>query len=131
MQSEPAARITSLKVPHDPKALGRMNEEQLRALIRERVRTGQLPPVFGGRTFGGRGSNTACDCCGRIVTRHEIEYEVEIASDLGVSGPIFIAHAQCHWIWWEESGPLQCPPDSPGSQNLVWNALRDTLKRLS
>lgn len=108
-----------------------MNEEQLRAVIRERVRTGQLPPVFGGRTFGGHGSNTVCDCCGQIVARHEIEYEVELTSDLGVSGPIFIAHARCHWIWWEESGPRQCLPDSRGSQNLVWNALRDSLKRLS
>lgn len=131
MQSEPAARITSLKVPHDMEAFGPMNEEQLRAVIRERVRTGQLPPVFGGRTFGGRGSNTACACCGQIVARHEIEYEVELASDLGVSGPIFIAHARCHWIWWEESGPPSGPPGSPVSQNLVWNALRGTLKRLS
>ena len=108
-----------------------MNEEQLRTVIRERVRTGRLPPVSGGRTFGGRGSNTACDCCGQIIVHREIEYEVELSPALGASGQTFIVHAQCHWIWREESGQQSSPPGSPGAQNLVWSALRDAIERLN
>jgi hypothetical protein len=96
-----------------------MDEEQLRTVIRERVRTGKLPPASG-RIFGGRGSSTACDCCGQIIGDREIEYEVE----LGGSGPTFLVHARCHWIWREESGPQRSPPESAGSQNLIWNALK-------
>src|SRR2546429_542998 len=106
-----------------------MNEEQLRAIIRERVRTGQLPRVFSGRAFAGRGNNTACDCCGHVVARHEIEYEVELTAALGAPKPTLIAHAQCHWIWREESGLQSSSPESSQSQNLVWNALRDTIKQ--
>ena len=80
-----------------------MNEEQLRAVVRERVRTGQLPAVYGGRTFGGRGSNAPCDCCGQIIAHHEIEYEVQLTPPLRASSLTFIAHPQCHWIWREES----------------------------
>jgi hypothetical protein len=105
-----------------------MDEEQLRTVIRERVRTGQLPPVSG-RIFGGRGSNTACDCCGQIIGHREIEYEVELSAAFGAPGPTFLVHAHCHWIWREESGP-RSPPESAGSQNLIWNALRGAIERV-
>jgi hypothetical protein len=42
---------------------------------------------------------------------------------------IFIAHARCHWIWREESGPQNDPPESVGAQNLAWSALREYIKR--
>ena len=82
-----------------------MEEEQLRAVVRDRIRTGQLPSVCGGKTFGGRGSNSVCDCCDQIIAHHEIEYEVELTLPLGVSRLTFITHPQCHWIWREESKP--------------------------
>jgi hypothetical protein len=84
-----------------------MEEEHLRAVVRERVRTGELPSVFGGKTFGGRGSNGACDCCDQIITHHEIEYEVELSLPLDSSRLTFIAHPKCHWIWREESEPAE------------------------
>jgi hypothetical protein len=107
-----------------------MNQKELRALIRERMRTGQLPPVLGGKTFAGRGSNTACDCCGQMIGRHEVVYEVELTIPCTESGRGLIAHPQCHWIWSEESGSQSNAPRSPGSRSLVWGALRDSLKRV-
>jgi len=104
-----------------------MNQKELRALIRERVRTGQLPPVLDGRTFGGRGSNTACDCCGQTIKRDDIEYEVQFAASVTQMGRSFIAHMQCHWIWWEESGPQSGPEESPDTRSLVWSALKNHL----
>jgi hypothetical protein len=107
-----------------------MNQKELRALIRERMRNGQLPPVFSGKTFAGRGCNTACDCCGQLIGRHEVVYEVEFTLPCTESGRGLIAHPQCHEIWWEESGPQGNPPGSPGSRSLIWSALTDSLKRV-
>jgi len=106
-----------------------MSSKELRALIRERIHTGQLPPILGGKTFGGCGSDTACDCCGQIIARHEIEYEVQITQPLAASKRIYVAHPQCHWIWWEESGQNSSPSESPGSQSPAWKELTDRIKR--
>ena len=108
-----------------------MTEKELRALIRERMRTGELPPVLGGRTFAGRGSRTACHCCGQIIARHEVVYEVQLTPRCTQSTRAFIVHTQCHWIWWEESGSQSSPPEPPrsGSHSLVWSALQDGIKR--
>jgi hypothetical protein len=107
-----------------------MKQKELRALIRERMRTGQLPSVFSGKTFAGRGSNTACDCCGQMIGRHEVVYEVQFTTPCTESGRGLVAHPQCHWVWWEESGPQSNPPGSPRSHSLVWGALRDSLRRV-
>jgi hypothetical protein len=106
-----------------------MNQEELRALIRERIRTGQLPPVLGAKTFAGRGSNTPCDCCGQIISRQEIEYEVEVDPSPTDSTRSWIAHTQCHWIWWEESGSQSIPPEPMSSQSLAWSALKESVER--
>jgi hypothetical protein len=106
-----------------------MHTGELRALIRERIRTGQLPPVLGGKTFVGRGNNTACDCCGQIMSRHELVYEVQLTLAWTVFGRGYIAHTRCHWIWLEESASQSAPPPSRWSHSLVWDALRDSLKR--
>jgi hypothetical protein len=105
-----------------------MSQKELRALIRERMHSGQLPPVLGGKTFAGRGSNTACDCCGQIIARHEVVYEVQLTPQCTESGRGLVVHTQCHWIWWEESGPQSSPPES-ASGSLVWKALRESLGR--
>lgn len=105
-----------------------MNERELRALIRDRMHAGQLPPALGGKTFAGRGSNTSCGCCGQIIERHETVNEVQFAAHCTQPRRAFIVHMQCHWIWWEESGPHSSPQQSPGSRSLVWSAMRDSLK---
>jgi hypothetical protein len=75
-----------------------MSGKEVLALIRERVRTGQLPSGLGEKTYGGRGSNTACACCGRKIASHEIEYEVHFNSSLHA----FSMHFYCYQIWWRE-----------------------------
>jgi len=101
-----------------------MSQKELRALIRQRVSAGQLPSVLGGKTFAGRGSNTACDCCGQIIGRHEAVYEVQLTSACRQFRQSLIVHTQCHWIWWEESGAQSSPPETAGSHSLVWNTLK-------
>lgn len=75
-----------------------MSAEEVLTLIRERVRTGQLPSGRGDKTYGSNGSNTACACCGRKITSHEIEYEVHFYSSLRA----FSTHLNCYQIWWRE-----------------------------
>ena len=73
-----------------------MSANEVLALIRERVRTGQLPSGPGDKTYGSKGSNTACACCGRKIASDEIEYEVHFNS----SPHAFSTHFHCYQIWW-------------------------------
>ncbi len=75
-----------------------MSAEEVLALIRERVRTGQLPRGPGDKTYGSKGTNTACACCGRKIGLQEIEYEVHFNS----SPRPFSTHFCCYQIWWGE-----------------------------
>jgi hypothetical protein len=102
-----------------------MYQRELRKRIRERLRTGQLPPAFGSRTFGGRGRDVACDCCGEMITPHEIEYQVEFTPDSALCRKAFSTHIKCHWIWWEESDSQDRPWTSTHALSRVWNALRE------
>jgi hypothetical protein len=79
-----------------------MNEQELRSLIRERIRAGLLPSGRGDRTFGGPGSEAECDCCGEPIARHQIEFEVEFASSHSACARTLVAHRECHRIWWDE-----------------------------
>jgi hypothetical protein len=75
-----------------------MNAKEVLALIRERVHTGQPPSGSGDKTYGSKGSNTTCACCGRKIASHEIEYEVHFNS----SRHAFSTHFYCYQIWWGE-----------------------------
>ena len=76
-----------------------MSAKEVHALIRERIGVGQLPSGPGDRIYGGKGSNTACACCGRSIAWNEIEYEVHFNS----FPHTFSMHLDCYRIWWEES----------------------------
>jgi len=107
-----------------------MNQTELRELIRELVRTGQLPTVRGGKTsFRGRGSNTVCDCCGQTIGPHDIEYEVEFTTPPMEPARSYNAHMQCHQLWWLESGP-QNPPAAARTRGQLWDALRNSISWL-
>jgi hypothetical protein len=75
-----------------------VSAEKVLKLIRERVRTGQLPSGPADKTYGSKGSNTACACCGRKIASHEIEYEVHFNS----SPRALSTHFYCYQIWWGE-----------------------------
>ena len=78
-----------------------MSANEVLALIRERVRTGQLPRGPGDRTYGSKGSNTGCACCGRKIASDEIEYEVHF----NWSPRVFSTHFYCYQIWWGRGEP--------------------------
>lgn len=101
-----------------------MNQRSLRKLIRGQMSTGQLPPAFGGKTFGCRGRNEACDCCGQIIEPDDMEYQIEFTPTCGEFGKTFVAHIQCHWLWWEESDSQGSPSESPGEMSLARNPMR-------
>lgn len=75
-----------------------MSANEVHALIRERIRIGQLPRGLGDKTYGGQGSNTACACCGHTITWREIEYEVHFRS----CQHAFSMHLDCYRMWWQE-----------------------------
>ena len=77
-----------------------MSAEDVHALIRERIRIGQLPRGPGGKTYGGKGSNAACACCGHTITWREIEYEVHFSSFKHALS----MHLDCYRMWWQECG---------------------------
>jgi hypothetical protein len=96
-----------------------MDPEQLRARIRERIRNGVIPAGPGGRTYGGKGTNSTCSCCNTLIGPDEIEYEVHFD---GPPTPLR-AHLNCYWIWWTErefteaAGSISRPPPGhPGCQ---------------
>jgi hypothetical protein len=80
------------------KGVALMSAKEVHALIRERIGVGQLPSGPGDKIYGGKGSNTACACCGRTIAWHEIEYEVHFNS----FPHTLSMHLDCYRIWWEE-----------------------------
>ena len=92
-----------------------MDQEQLRARIRERIRNGLIPGGPGGRTYGGNGTNCICSCCNTAIGPREIEYEVYFDG----CGATLRAHLHCYRIWWKEresteaAGSMSWPPASP------------------
>lgn len=87
-----------------------MSAEELLALIRERVRAGQLPSGPGDKTYATKGSSTACACCGGNIASHEIEYEVHFNS----YSRAFSTHFYCYQIWWGEWRADRAPKGSLG-----------------
>ena len=128
VQDERDTPLLGPSPPREERETGAVSQKELRALIRERMRNGQLPPVLGGETFVDRGRDTACDCCGEIIARHETVYEVRFAPQGTDSRRGFIVHTQCHWIWCEESA-LADSPEQPGSVSQAWSALKESIER--
>src|SRR5260370_40644004 len=93
-----------------------MSDKEVLGVIRERVRTGQLPTGPGDKTYGSKGSNTVCACCGRKIASHEIEYEVHFNS----SPHAFSTHFYCYQIWWREWSA----DEPPGESERRWGCAR-------
>jgi len=49
------------------------------------------------RTWASRGTGASCDLCSHSISPHEIEYQVELASD-GVTRMLYM-HFACHQRW--------------------------------
>ena len=94
--ASPTERVTDLRDLHKRRLL--LSAKEVLALIRERVCTGQLPSGSPDKTYGTKGSNSACACCGRKIGSHEVEYEVHFRS----FPQALSTHLSCYQIWWEE-----------------------------
>lgn len=76
-----------------------MNEQELRAKIASRVRTGLLPSERPAKTYAGIGEGANCDCCGLAITDRDVQYEVDFSTSSEASRRTLIVHRDCHRIW--------------------------------
>ena len=77
-----------------------MKEEQVRALIEKRLRTGSIPHESPTRTYAGPGGGGAtCDCCGSTIGLRDVEYEVDFVSRESRLRRTLVMHMHCHAIW--------------------------------
>lgn len=83
-----------------------MNDEQvLREKARNAIRTGKLPAVKPGRTWGGPGNGTRCSLCGEPVTQGQMELEIEYRRAGATSGlDKYYLHVRCFAVWECEIG---------------------------
>lgn len=78
------------------------NTAEVRRLIEARIRSGQLPPAGTHETFGRRGDGVLCACCDLPIERTQLEYDVEILSDLGPQTTLAM-HVYCYHAWHQVS----------------------------
>jgi hypothetical protein len=65
----------------------------LREKAQEAIRSGKLPAVKPGRTWGGPGNGTRCSMCGEPVTQGQMELEIETGLDK------CYLHVRCFAVW--------------------------------
>jgi hypothetical protein len=65
----------------------------LREKAQEAIRSGKLPAVKPGRTWGGPGNGTRCSMCGEPVTQGQMELEIETGLDK------YYLHVRCFAVW--------------------------------
>jgi hypothetical protein len=76
------------------------NEESVRELAREALRTGKLPRRAPDRTWGGNGVDAPCTICEKPVTREQVEYEIQFAHDGATPGlDKYSLHIRCFAAW--------------------------------
>ena len=77
-----------------------MNDDVLRARIRELIAAGLVPCDEPHKVWAGRGNGTHCLACGQTITSAEVEYEVDLAS------AVFRVHRACFATWRKECESL-------------------------
>jgi len=78
------------------------NTGEIRRLIEARILSGQLPPAGTNETFGRRGGGSACACCDFPIERSQLEYDVEVISELGPQATLAM-HVYCYHVWHQVS----------------------------
>jgi hypothetical protein len=68
-----------------------------RGVARERVETQQDAAAEAITTWVGPGSGRLCSACSRTIEFTEVEYEVELPTELGIKPLRF--HLDCYGIW--------------------------------
>jgi hypothetical protein len=77
-----------------------MDEQLVRAKVREVLKAGKLPNRRPDRTWGGPGVGAACTICGLPVTNAQLEFEIEFARDSDFPGlDMYHVHVRCFAAW--------------------------------
>ena len=76
--------------------MGAVSKAELRVSVRERLRSGVLPPLSGA-AWANRGSGRPCVVCETAIRSLETEYEIN-----GIVPNVY-THILCYTIWLEES----------------------------
>jgi hypothetical protein len=90
------------------------DEPRLREQAREAVRSGKIPGRRQDRTWGGPGVGAPCSVCGKPVSKHEMELEIQFARNGDASGlDKFNLHVRCFAAWEFERNKVDGAP--PGA----------------
>jgi hypothetical protein len=77
-----------------------MDEQLVRAKVREVLKAGKLPNRRPDRTWGGPGVGAPCTVCDLPVTKDELEFEIEFAHDGDHPGlDKYHVHVRCFAAW--------------------------------
>lgn len=85
------------------------DEETLRHLAREAIRSERVPAARPRETWGGNGTGAVCDICGLSIPDHEIGFEVEFSREPTPSRTYHL-HSQCFAAWELERHALEVEP---------------------
>jgi len=72
-----------------------------KVLVRQRMRSGQLPPGPASELFGGHGTGALCSCCDRVIREDQIEFEIHTANEQCEQLRLMM-HSHCMRIWYDE-----------------------------
>jgi hypothetical protein len=76
------------------------DEKMLREKARAVVQAGKLPSRRPDRTWGGAGVGAPCSVCELLITKDEMEFQIEFARDGGNPGvDKFHVHIGCFAAW--------------------------------
>lgn len=78
------------------------DESALRALVREAIKTGKLPPQRPERMWGGPGWGAACAVCGKVIRAEEVEIEVQFIFEGDPETSSYHVHTRCFGAWEHE-----------------------------
>ncbi len=77
-----------------------MDEQLVRAKVREVLKAGKLPNRRPDRTWGGPGVGAPCTVCDLPVTKGELEFEIQFAHDGDNPGlDKYHVHVRCFAAW--------------------------------
>jgi len=82
-----------------------LRDATLRLRVSQLIENGQLPVMMPARIDAGYGSGCICAACGQLITRSQVEYEIEDCRD----GHWFKFHLGCHVVWRLECARRESP----------------------
>lgn len=73
-------------------------------LVRQRMRSGRLPPGPVIELYGGQGTRALCSCCDRVISADQIEFEIQVSNCQSEQLRLMM-HSHCMRIWYDEWAP--------------------------